>query len=84
MLLSAAVGSQVVVWYCSAEEQSVGMGRSERTRCAANFFPMFPKPLGQGGDRPGDLISSKSMQHTLAASCAVQGTVALSQVRRSL
>lgn len=75
---------QVALYYHSAEEQSVSIGRFERTCCAANFFPKFPKPLGQGGDGPGDLVSSKSIQRALATTCAVQGTVALSQVRSIL
>lgn len=70
--------------YGSAEEQSVAIGGFERTRCAAKFFPKFPKPLGQDGDGPGDLVSGKSVQRALATSCAVRGPVALSRVRSSL
>lgn len=74
----------MVVQYHSAEEESVGIGSFERTHYAANFFPKFPKPLRQEGFGPGDLISRKAIQHAVATSSAVQGIIALSQVRSSL
>lgn len=60
-------------------EQRIGLGRSLGTCAAASFLPRFPKDLGQEGNGPGDLVSSKSMQHSLAMSRAVQHMVVLSE-----
>lgn len=79
--LLVQLGSQVALQHCSAEEQSVGIRRLERTPWAASFCPKFPNPQGR---KETSLVSSRSVQHTPAMSCAIQVTVALSQVRSSL